>query len=702
MKTKILIILIVLIGLGVGGFLVYKNIIVPRIGEQKIDKEKVSPPVEEKREEEKEALEISEEKKEEIIPEKEIVSKILFSENFEQGIKNWKLEDGWSLEEIDGNYVLKGVGHKGARLKEKSWDNYVFKAKFKLIQGGIHFNYRVCEGLRRYFIGVHSDKLSLYKQIGDEFNDLAGIWIRPHSGIELKNQWHEIEIRGYEDIINFYLDGKLYVAYIDENPTPAGGIAFETLEESIFLIDDVEIRESSMEDIVTEPTPEQIYGSTSVPDIIHSGDLVISGNETMIIEDEIYFQYGHIYINDQAKLILRNSQLMIGPGEVVQTAHCYIFVSDKASLEIENSTVFPERIGGAVVRTNGKVNITNSPTEFHLLEIYEGADVIITDSEVVGPFGGLIYIGSGGDIRIINSTIGALGLTVPANAHLDISGLKSGVCFESWDVHNLIPEADYNLVVENSCVLKDDFTGELKHGPYERGWLFFPDPNAHVRISNSELRKVFIDLTNENVGFENLRIGIPSSLKYRDIELKDVTMMGQWQFTITDSNVTISNSDYLFIQPFGQSTVSLVNSHMCEFLPNEFFGTIIFDNSTWTTAGEIMGGLPYHSMENNFSIKGSLKIGPELRNTLNWKDAQVTREYDVVIKDENNNPIEGALVKIDGETFVSNNAGKVKFSLILNEFNYNKPKKLEVFEGNNLIVQKEIDFFTETPIIIIK
>jgi len=44
----------------------------------------------------------------------------------------------------------------------------------------------------------------------------------------------------------------------------------------------------------------------------------------------------------------------------------------------------------------------------------------------------------------------------------------------------------------------------------------------------------------------------------------------------------------------------------------------------------------------------------------------------------------------------------VKFSLILNESNYIEPKILEVFEGENLISQKEIDFFTETPIIIIK
>jgi len=635
------------------------------------------------------------------LPPASIEAEALFSENFESGIQDWSLEEGWHLERINNNTVLEGEGHKWAKLENRAWDNYTFKARFKIIQGAIHFNYRrsTSAGHHRYFIGISRDGLYLNKQIGDKFDSPANVRFFANMLVDFENQWHEIEITGYEDIINIRLDGKLYVAYKDENPILTGGIAFETLEESVFLIDDVEIGKSSVEGIVSEPTPEQISGTSFIPDITHSGHLVIEGEETRIIEDVIYFQQGNICVNDEAKLVVRNSQLMIGPGEAVPTVHCYIFVGDKASLEIENSTVFPEE-GLVVISTGGKVNITNSPTEIHLLEIHKGAEVIITDSEVVGPIGGLIQI-AGGDIRIINSTIGALALTVPANAHLDISGLESGVYFESWDVHDMIPEADYTLALEKTRILKDDFTGKLKHGPYERGWLFFLDPNAHVRISDSELRKVFIDLQNEDVKFENLRVGIPSSLNYRDIELKDITIMGQWPFHITDSDVTISNSDYLFLQPTGQSTVSLVNSHMVEFIPRDFFGTMIFENGSWTCAGEIIGGTPYHSMENNFTIKGSLKI-EGVRENLRWKDAQVTREYDVIVRDESGNPIEGALVKIDGETFISDNAGKAKFSLIFNEFNYNEPKTVEVFEGNNFIAQKEIDFFTETPIVIIK
>ena len=141
---------------------------------------------------------------------------------------------------------------------------------------------------------------------------------------------------------------------------------------------------------------------------------------------------------------------------------------------------------------------------------------------------------------------------------------------------------------------------------------------------------------------------------------------------------------------------------MVEFIPRDFFGTITFTNCTWTVAGEIIGGLPYHSMENNFTIRGSLKLAQELRDNLQWKDAQVVREYDVTVIDENGDPIIGALVSIDGDEFVSDAEGKLKISLILNGSNYDRLRRLEVFEEDILIAQKDIDFFTETPIVIIK
>jgi hypothetical protein len=435
---------------------------------------------------------------------------------------------------------------------------------------------------------------------------------------------------------------------------------------------------------------------------IHEGDLVIDGQETRFIENEKFFQKGHVYVQDQATLIIRNTDFVMARG-AVPTVHVYFFVDPRAKLIIENSEIHSPAAGGTeagliCVINRGEVRMNDSPTSIHYFDMSEGAKFSMSNSEMVNPIGGLLQV-TGGEMQIADSTLGALGLSVPAGAHLEVSGLHSGVYFESWDVHEMIPQADYDLVLERTTILKDELSGKLEHGPYERGWLFFLDSSAHVNISDSELRKVFIDIKDDTAEFQDLRVGIPSSLTYRDIILNDVVVMGQWPFTIDDSNVTITNSDYLFLQPSGRSSVKLIDSHVVEFIPRDFSGAMIFENGLWTEAGEIIGGLSYHSMSNDFSIKGSLRL-EGLDKNLQWQNAQVTREFDVIVRDAEDDPVGGVVVKFGGESYVTDATGKIAFNVTFNETNYNLPASLEVWQGERIVIRQEIDFFTETPVIV--
>ncbi len=430
--------------------------------------------------------------------------------------------------------------------------------------------------------------------------------------------------------------------------------------------------------------------------MVHEGDLVVEGTETRLIENAKFFQKGNIYVRDTATLIVRNSELVVGQGDV-PTVHVYIFVDPMATLIIDHSPVYPPPEGGLVcVINHGEVSMTGSPTQIHYFDMSAGARFTMANSEMVYTIGGLLQV-IGGSTTVTDSTLGALALGVPGGAHLNVTGLQSGVYFDSWDVHDMIPEADYDLVLERTTILKDNFTGELEHGPYERGWIFFLDPDAHVRLSDSELRKVFLDLRNATAAFQGLRVGVPASLTYRDIVLTNIVVKGQWPFTITDSDLTITDSDYLFLQPSGSSTVRLINSHMVEFIPRNFFGTMIFENGLWTNAGEIIGGVPYHSMTNDFVIEGSLKM-EGLRENLRWKNARVTREFDLVVTDVHGDPLGGVVIEVGGQAYVTDDTGKTKFDIIFDETNYNQPTTLEAWQSGELIARRGIDFFTETPI----
>ncbi|MCD6320829.1 hypothetical protein J7L84_01085 [Candidatus Bipolaricaulota bacterium] len=432
---------------------------------------------------------------------------------------------------------------------------------------------------------------------------------------------------------------------------------------------------------------------------VHEGDLVIREGEVHTIEGKKFFQKGNVYVREGATLVIRDTEFMMARGGV-PTVHVYFFVEPGAKLIIEKSTIrhYPggTEAGLICVMNRGEVRIADSDTEIHYLDMSDGASLEMVNSTMVNPIGGLLQV-TGGKTYVVDSTIGALGLYVPAGAHLTASGLHSGMYFERWDVHQLIPEADYELVLERTTLLKDELKGEYRHGPYERGWIFFLDPDSHVRLEKCELRKVFLEIRDERAEFHDLKVGTPSSLEYRDIVLEGVTVMGQWPFEIHNSHVTIYDSNYLFLQPSGYSIVELVRSHMVEFIPRNFFGTMIFEDSSWTEAGEIIGGVPYHSEANSFSMRGSLRI-EGLRENLQWKDAWVRREFELFLVDERGRPVQGAEVRVRGRSYHTDSRGHAAFWITFNEENYAEPTEVEVRLHGKLLARTTLDFFSPSPI----
>ena len=63
--------------------------------------------------------------------------------------------------------------------------------------------------------------------------------------------WHTFEIRGYDNILNVYIDNRLLIKYKDtKDPILSGAVTFETHDNSEFLVDDVEIKVITEEDVV--------------------------------------------------------------------------------------------------------------------------------------------------------------------------------------------------------------------------------------------------------------------------------------------------------------------------------------------------------------------------------------------------------------------------------------------------------------------
>lgn len=172
-----------------------------------------------------------------------------FTDDFEQGTSNWVFTDaegqhtsnGWNTKLEEDNTVLRGVGHSWASLNAGPWEDYALELRFKVVKGSINFNYRINteETLTRYTVWIDNDRVSLTKNVGETYmNDL--VW----KDILLGDSWHKLEIKGYYNIINVYVDNKIMFEYKDNsNPILSGKVAFETLyPDPEFLIDDLKIK----------------------------------------------------------------------------------------------------------------------------------------------------------------------------------------------------------------------------------------------------------------------------------------------------------------------------------------------------------------------------------------------------------------------------------------------------------------------------
>ena len=194
----------------------------------------------------------------EIIRRPEVEGEVVFTDNFEEGTGNWHFFDaegtsaatGWGTVVIEGNTVLRGTGHNWADLEGEQfkWTNYIFKARFKIIRGGMHFNYRHNkEGdYRRYYVGVSNDGMYLTRSTPPTHVNLVD-----DVRIQLDDNWHTFKMVGYDNILNIYIDNELLIEYKDVGiPALPGGVAFETLGGAEFLVDDVEIQIAGKKDLM--------------------------------------------------------------------------------------------------------------------------------------------------------------------------------------------------------------------------------------------------------------------------------------------------------------------------------------------------------------------------------------------------------------------------------------------------------------------
>jgi photosystem II stability/assembly factor-like uncharacterized protein len=168
--------------------------------------------------------------------------KTVFTDDFESGLGNWEVASppddpgaSWSIVKDGSNSVLYGQGHIFALLRGSGWADYRFKARVKVLEGGVNLNFRN-SGCVRYFVPfVPALQLGRTSPCSTH-TTLVSTGASYNTG-----QWYTVEIVGVGANVKVYVDSALQIDYTDANPVLFGRPAFESFPDSRVYIDDVEI-----------------------------------------------------------------------------------------------------------------------------------------------------------------------------------------------------------------------------------------------------------------------------------------------------------------------------------------------------------------------------------------------------------------------------------------------------------------------------
>ena len=437
----------------------------------------------------------------------------------------------------------------------------------------------------------------------------------------------------------------------------------------------------------------------------HEGDLELTGNQTMTIENTYYKIDGSIFLRDSSKLIIRQSVIELlgepGEGQAIWLADSSslradttIFGGVELTQSIDPSEAESIKMGNILTDQNSRLILNNC---FSLLQTFMGnSRVSIYNSYLVQEPLGLVHVEGTADVLIEDSFVGALFIDTPISTPVVIDSLHPGY-FDYWSAKESISESlTYNLILRRTEVMenKKGFKGGI-----EIGWNIAVDAlHSIITISNSKLNKLIIGFPDAEPAFvSDLATRQPMNFDLNNIHLVNTEIQTQWGIFMNGGPAEIINSEGLFIfMTGGDANIIVFNSEVGEIDPRNYTGTLIYENSTW------LGG--YEIFENShIKISGSVRMLPTV--PIFDQSSTMTRTYDVVLQDDRDvtpfNNINLSLLKNGTAVWTGTTdvEGKISFDITF-DYDNAEDKWILTADTNRINLNKAISIFISNPVII--
>jgi len=437
----------------------------------------------------------------------------------------------------------------------------------------------------------------------------------------------------------------------------------------------------------------------------HEGDLVLTGDQTMTIQNTHFKVKGSIFLYDSSKLIIRQSVIELSGGATdgngircrdssILQADTTIFGGADLTGVIDASQVESIKIGDIWTEHNSSLIMNNC---FSLSQTFMGnSRVIIRNSYFWKEPLGLVHVEGTADVLFEDSFIGAFFIGIPDSVPVVIDSLQPGY-FDYWSAQESITDhLSYNLILKRTEV-KENTMGYK--GGVEIGWNIAVDAlKANITISNSKLHKMLLGFPDKvPATLSNLVTREPMNFDLNNIHMINTEVQTQWGVFMEGGPANIIDSEGLFIfMTGGDADIHVFNSEVGEIDPRNYSGTLIFENSTWSGGYEIWDS-------SKIKIQGSVRMMPTV--PIFDQSSTMTRTYDVVLLDDlDESPFDNVNLSLSkNDTVIWNGKtdtdGKATFDITFNYDNFEDEWRLTT-DANNIKLNKAFSINTSNPVII--
>jgi len=406
---------------------------------------------------------------------------------------------------------------------------------------------------------------------------------------------------------------------------------------------------------------------TSPAETHHSGNLELTGTQTLIIENKTYYQDGDIVLSDRAQLILRNATLVM-----VQAYHeeHNIRVDQSARIELTDATIRSSvDLSTLTLSAKATAKLTRAKVEGYL-QLYGGGQ-LDCDSSALGPSsgpypGGLIVADSyeaaeTGSVetaraRISNTTIHEFSLAVYSPCSTAISDIHPGnqPTWEFGQQSATSGHVPFDLHFTNVGVEVWDVRLGGSGNHTLRGCTVFQlavEDTVRILCSESNIGEAVLILDAGTWALSDLQPGLVEALDLDlartggpQVRLNNVTIGSGWHLRLRGGQVSVLDSAITRLWPrvdTASSSYILRNCCVDELLPWETHGTVDLENC-------VLGRI-YTPDSASLTLRGSFRINENRSLDAMWgpwrNGATITRYFPVrVVAD--GKPVANATVEL--------------------------------------------------------